>query len=190
MTFNKTVIAVLLFLAAALPVSLLFHGNAQLNVKDGALTGITSFPNYFPMGEITMVNNATATDITVQSTEVKVAGTTTLTSGVNLFDMPATNRLRYTGSVTALMHVACTISYVVASGTNQELEFRIYKNGNPIAESEILDTCSAATGNESTAIHVFVSMAQNEYLELWCANNSGTGDITVKTLNLFALGMR
>jgi hypothetical protein len=189
MTIRKTVVVSALFLAAALPVSLLFTGNAQLNVKNGALTGITTMPEYFPMGEITMVGNAVATDITVQSTEVLVAGTTTLTSGVIKFDMPQNNRLRYTGTTTGLMHVACTISYTVASGSNQELEFRLYKNGSPVATSEILDTCSAATGNESTAIHVFISLATNDYLELWCANNSGTGDITVKTLNLFALGI-
>lgn len=175
--FRNTVIGVAMCLAAAL----LYQTSAQLSVNNGAMSGITSFPNYFPMGEITMINNAVATDITVQSTEVKVAGTTVLSSGINLFDMPADNRLRYTGTVTALMHVACTISFNVASGSNQELEFKLYKNGAEIATSEILDSVSAANGFESTAIHVFVSMATNDYLELYCANNSGTGDITVET---------
>ena len=190
MTFNKAATIIILFLAAALPASLLFRGQGQISVINCALTGVSTMPNYWPMGEITMIGNASATDITVQSTEVLVAGTTTLTAGVVSFDQPQNNRLRYTGTTTALMHVACTMSYTVASGSNQELEFRLYKNGNPITASEIVDSCSAATGVESSAIHVFVSLATNDYIEVWCANNSGTGDITVRTMNLFALGMR
>ena len=190
MTFNKAATFVIIALAAILPMSMLFQGQGQISVINGALTGVTTVPNYWPMGEITMIGNASATDIVDQSTEYLVAGTTTLTSGVVSFDMPQDNRLRYTGTTTALMHVACTMSYTVASGANQELEFKIYKNGSPIAASEIVDACSAAAGAESSAIHVFVSMATNDYLELYCANNSGTGDITVRTMNLFALGMR
>jgi hypothetical protein len=167
MTLRKFVMVSALFFAAALPVSLLFPTNAQLNVRNGALTGVTTMPSYFPMGEISFATNASATDITVQGTYVKVAGTSTLSSGVTSFDMPENNRLRYTGATTIMAHVACTFSYTVASGSNQELAFRVYKNGNPLAASEVRDTCSAATGSESTAIHIMVELAQNEYLELW-----------------------
>lgn len=190
MRFNKTLIAILLFLAAALPVSILYTGQAQLSVRNGALSGITTMPSYWPMGEISFATNAVATDITVQGTYVKAAGTSTLSSGVTSFDMPENNRLRYTGATTIMAHVACTFSYTVASGNNQELAFRIYKNGNPIPASEIRDTCSVSTGSESTAIHIMVELATNDYVELWAANISGTGDITASTLNLFALGMR
>jgi len=115
MTFNKAATFVIIALAAILPMSMLFQGQGQISVINGALTGVTTQPNYWPMGELSMIGNASATDITVQSTEVLVAGTTTLSGGVVSFDQPQNNRLRYTGTTTALMHVACTMSYTVAS---------------------------------------------------------------------------
>ena len=42
---------------------------------------------------------------------------------------------------------------------------------------------------QNTTIQVFVTLAPNDYLELWTGKIGGTGDISIKSLNLFALGI-
>lgn len=163
---------------------------AQLSVVNGALTGNTTMPLYFPMGEMTITNNAVATTIASSGVYYQMAGTTKFTSAVgNQFDMPSNGRLRYTGTPTIMAHIACTLSYAVAAGSNQECRFVIYKNGVKVEESEIRNTLSS-TASQSSAIHVALSLATNDYLELYCVNNTAANNLTATTVNLFALGLK
>ena len=56
-------------------------------------------------------------------------------------------------------------------------------------KSIIKDLVSSASDAESTAIHVMPKLNPNDYLEVFVANLTGTGDVTVQTLNMFAMGM-
>lgn len=142
-----------------------------------------------PMGEIYMQGNSTATTIGTAGSYVKALGTSTLTPESHHFDMPSNNRLRYTGTKTKMFHVAFTISYKISSGNNQEVRMKIYKNGSDITASLIKDTMRNSSDVNSSAIHVMVSMAQNDYLELYLTNQTSTNGIIVDTMNLFAMGV-
>jgi hypothetical protein len=139
------------------------------------------------MGEVYMEGNATATTIAVGSTFYKVAGTTTL-GHAHEFDMPANNRLRYTGAFTRAAHIGCTLS--VSSGTaNQVIQCKIYKNGSAITGSLIETKLGSGGDVTSTAIHVMAEMATNDYIELYVANITAANDVTVKHYNLFMVTM-
>lgn len=56
-----------------------------------------------------------------------------------------------------------------------------------VRESNLNVTVANATG--STALHVMAELATNDYLELYIGNLTDADDFTIKTLNLFALGM-
>jgi hypothetical protein len=181
-------IKILLALLVGLAVTLI--SKAQLSVVNGALTGPTTMPLYFPMGEMTITNNAVATTIASSGVYYQMNGTTKFNSAVgNQFDMPSNGRLRYTGTPTIMAHIACTLSYVVSAGSNQECRFVLYKNGVKVEESEIRNTLSSTAG-QSSAIHVALSLATNDYLELYCVNNTAANNLTATTVNLFALGLK
>lgn len=142
-------------------------------------------------GEIYLTSTA-ATDLITQNTPVKVAGTTSLSTAATSsdFDMPATNRLRYTGGTTMVMHCASSWS-ATGAGTNKTYNFYIYHNGSKLVESVVSRKLAVGADVGSSAIHVLVEMEQNEYLELFveCTDVS-VSDITITTLNLFCMGMR
>lgn len=147
-----------------------------------------------PMGEISYFST-TGTTVTISGTSdgssnmVVVNPTTTLNNDME-FDNGGSNngRLRYTGATTRTFHVACTISYSAAVA-NQNGVFGVAKNGTVVAASKILPFLGLATDTRSTALHLMVSLATNDYLELYVGNTTASNNITIKTLNLFAMGM-
>jgi collagen type VII alpha len=143
-----------------------------------------------PLGEITMTGNATTSDVQVAGTYIKTAGTTTLSTGARNFDMPVTNRLRYTGTKTKMAHVSMTITYKTTGGTNQNLRFRIYKNGSPIAATAIRDTMKSSTDYNSAELQTTTSIAQNDYFELWTTNDTNaSNDVTVENMTASATAL-
>jgi len=168
--------------------SVLFSEGGILKTKDTA--GMVTALGMAPMGELYMTGNATLTDVQVTGTLLKVAGTTTLNGLSSQFDMPANNRLRYTGAKTKVFHVAADLTYKTSGGTNQTLTFQMYKNGVALTGALLKNTMASSSITGTGALHVFVSMAQNDYLEVWATNgNSASNDITVDTMNIFGMGM-
>jgi len=141
-----------------------------------------------PVAEM-IVNTPAATTIAVAGTFYKGEGTTLLSAGSINFNMPVDNRLRYTGVLTKLFHVVSVISYSVASGANQQMRARIYKNGVFISGSEILDTITTSADINSSSVNTLVELATNDYLEIFITNSSSTNNITLQTINMFALGI-
>lgn len=142
------------------------------------------------------VTSSAETVIAVQDTFVKVAGTTALSnpSNVHKMDMPANNRLRYTGVSPRHMHIACSIM-MTSELNNQVTRWRLYHydaseaSGATLVHSEVQRKVGTATDIGSTALHADVVMEENDYLELHVANGTGTGNITCDLMYLFALGM-
>lgn len=149
----------------------------------------------FPMGEISYFDTTgTLTAIAAQSNGstnmVKVAPTTTLTSDSFEFDNGGADngRLRYTGTDTKMFHVACTISFAPVAA-NDVFVFGVAKDGTVIASSKVLNKVATGGDTQSTAMHVMVSLATNEYLELYVGNTTDTDDLNIKSINLFAMGI-
>jgi len=178
--------------------------NSPITISSGgdAVTiGDTIIPTgrlLVPMGEINYFDStltgtsvAIVTATTGSNNYVKVAPTTALTSGAYEFDNGGSNngRLRYTGATTKMFHIALTIS-ALPSVTNDKFLIGISKNGVILPASRVVQTLFVAgTDIQSTALHVFTEMATNDYLEVVLGNFSGTGDISVVTMTLFAMGM-
>ena len=147
----------------------------------------TDMPAY---GEIYLTSAASTTIATV-STPVKAAGTTALGPDATWvdFDMPANNRLRYTGAETKVAHVAMSFS-ATSPGNNKTYNFYAALNGTVLASSVVRLQITTGANVQTSAIHVAVEMAQNDYLEIWIENITDNTDATLETLNLFAMMMK
>ena len=140
-----------------------------------------------PMGELHYSTPA-ATAMTVKDTWYKMAGTTTVLTSA-LFDMPANNRLRYTGPQARHLHCGVSLT-VTCSAANQLLEFGIYLNGALLVGSEQSFVHSTGSDRNSTALHAMGHVAQNAEIELWGRNlTSGSKTVTVEDGNIFAVAM-
>ena len=91
-------------------------------------------------------------------------------------DAATTNRLTYTGTPTRTFKAEATISLSAAAATNARLH--LYKNGSLITGSTVSRTL-ADTATNAVAIHALVSLAPNDYVELWCETDDGD-DITIQ----------
>jgi len=145
-----------------------------------------------PMGEVSYFNTTgTAVTISAQSdgstNMVKVAPVTSGNFHYQ-FDNGGANdgRLRYTGSETLFFHIALTWS--AKGAANNRFVLGVAKNGSVIASGKVIQDLTT-TSVQGSAIHVAVSMVTNDYLELFVGNLSAVNNVTVLTLNLFAMGM-
>jgi hypothetical protein len=143
----------------------------------------------FPMGEVYMTGNTTATTVSIAGTYYKVSGTTSFSSGsYNFSNGGVSNRLTYTGAREKMFHIACTLS-ASSSTSNQVIKAALFKNGVALGNG-VIQTKLGSTGDiTSTAIHVMTELMQNDYLELFIMNTSGTGPLTITEMNLFAMGV-
>ena len=142
-----------------------------------------------PMAELEYFST-TGTVITISqisdgSTNMVVIPVTTTLDNDYEFDNGGSNngRLRYTGSVTRSFHVAVTISGTPANPTDIFV-FGVTENGS--TDCKVLGSSS---GTQFSALHCMVSLATNEYIELYVGNLSGARNFTIKSLNIFAMGM-
>ena len=132
-------------------------------------------------------NAASATTVSVAGTYYKAAGTTTAGS-LYLMDMPADNRLRYTGTPTMHFHVAVSTSFTTA-GSNETIGLKVAKNGTVIDSSVCRRRVTSGSDIGSTAVHIDASLATNDYLELFVTNETNTSTVTIDEVYFFALGM-
>lgn len=143
-----------------------------------------------PYGSI-YLSSSSETSIGGIGTWTKAAGTTTSTN-LKEFTMPASNRLTYTGTPDVHVHVAVSVSMTSASN-NQTVGLRIGKNGSAAGTdavaSEVRRFVSTGADIGSTAIHFDTMMSTNDYLELFVANHTSTGNLTIGYMYFFALGM-
>lgn len=172
---------------AALAALLADNTSADISPQDLRDFLVSASP---PFGTV-YVSTASATTISTPSTYTKVAGTTTLTNAAE-FDMPANNRLRYTGTPDVHVHVAVTIG-VTSASNSQILAFRVGKNGDATGTDAVASTVKHKTGTASdivsTAVHYDTMMSNGDYLELFIANESGASNATVSNMYFFILGM-
>lgn len=138
------------------------------------------------------VSSPASTTISVGGTFVEGAGTFTLSTvpTSNEFDMNTNARLRYTGTptinVTCFAHISLEID---TAAIDKELAIYIAKNGTEIVGSQVVGMSPATTVNSvqlsTTAV---ASLATNDYLSVWVANNDSTDNITMRKAQIVALG--
>lgn len=124
------------------------------------------------------------------SSNMVVCNPTTTLNGFNNFDNGGSNngRLRYIGDKTMTFHTACTIS-IVPAGAADTFVFGVAKNGVVQAASKVLVKVINAGDTASTAMHLMVELAHNDYLEMFVGNTTDADDLTLKSLCLFAMSI-
>lgn len=131
-------------------------------------------------GLMTMQGNATATTIATQGVAVKAAGATTFQSTVSQRFSHSDNRLTYTGAITRRFKASIVASMLASNNT--QLGSYIAKNGSVVSFSEIYTTADGNNRSENTAVQAIVELAENDYIEFWIENDSGTNAVTVEDL--------
>ena len=128
-------------------------------------------------GQVYMQSNATATVIASTATPVLVAGTWTVDLSTNATCTTA-GRITYTGTTTQILTINAALSIDPASGSNQNIQVYLYKNGSAIAGSRIE---SKINHGEHLAVPLVyqVSMATNDFIEIYVQNSTATNNITV-----------
>ena len=133
------------------------------------------------VGYYTMTENATATVIESTSVAVKAAGTTTSQAVTQRFTH-SNNRLTYTGALSRTARVSVILGFT--TGANDRVGVYIAKGGTVISFSESYATANTAGRVESVSGQVIVSLATNDYIEVFVQNESGIRNITVTELSV------
>jgi hypothetical protein len=154
-----------------------------------------------PMGEINIfsaagiVFNLPANGLSNGTTNMHLllpSTPTTLSPDATNFIQLSNGRLKYTGTVPRMFHIACTFSMQPVVGiSNQIFVFGIYKNDTTdLVASKVTQKFRDNTDQQSTALHVAVMLAPGDDISLRAGNMTvNGGDITIHTITLFALGM-
>lgn len=131
------------------------------------------------------LTSAASTSFTAANTPTKISGTTTST---DLFRVtsPSSNRLTYAGRKTRTFRVIAAVSGS-PGGSSQVYDFYIAKNGVIVSESLQEIKLTNTTDEQSATISCDVSMAPNDYIEVWVKNTTSTSALTVQSLNLSVL---
>lgn len=99
-------------------------------------------------------------------------------------------RITYTGTMTRYFHCGVTLSVYPGSNSNHEWQFALFKNGTLVTGSKVEITTTSSGDRYSTAIHSIPQLATNDYIELWCLNQSvGSQTITIHEMNFFGMAL-
>lgn len=139
--------------------------------------------NSAAIGFMYMQNNATATTVASSGVAYKAAGTTTNDSITQKFTH-TDNRLTYTGALTRDFRIL--VAATVTSGANNEIGLYIAKNGSVVTNSEQYITANAAGRAEGGSCQTVISLATNDYIELFVENDTAATNITVEFLSMIA----
>ena len=178
-TVNSTGSPLMLNTAALSPtfVSLVAGTGITLTAASDTIT-ITNAPAAAQVrGQVYMQGNSTATVIASTATPVLVAGTWTVDLSTNATCTTA-GRITYTGTTTQILKINAALSLDPASGSNQNLQVYLYKNGAAIAGSRIESKINHGEHKEVSLVYQ-ISMATNDYIEIYVQNSTATNNITV-----------
>ena len=94
-------------------------------------------------------------------------------------------RIRYTGATTRTFHVTASVTWV-GDVASEFFVFGLAKGGTVIAASKVIIEPLTFLDTYAVSLSALVSLATNDYLEVYVGNISSTGDGTVKTLHIVA----
>jgi hypothetical protein len=150
----------------------------------GKTTGEPNVPLPAPFGgQIYCDGNTTATVITTTDTYVKIAGTTT---AVNLkgFDTDSSdNKLRYIEEETHDFLVSAVICGDTTAN-NRTFKAQLFKNGVGVANAVTCTDYQIANRANEMSIRARISLAKNDYIEVFIKNVDTTDDPTIGILSM------
>jgi len=163
---------------------LISDANDSSNTKNVTISSLRSGLSAYT--EIYNNSTGNSTSIAVQGFFYKMAASTAqgLTNDASL-TMDVAGRVTNTGA-TRTFAITYSASATTASGNNQHIMFRLAKNGTTISYSET-DTVTISGPNSkasSVSNTVLVQLLANDYIEIWCTNNTSTNAVVLEHLNL------
>lgn len=166
-------------------------GALFMATSGSALTQV--FNEAVPYGSLHLTATAETT-ITTQSTKsavidgnnyVKLAGTTT--AGDLTQFTHTSNRLTYTGAPTKKFHVSAALSFTTVDN-NQIIGLKFAKNGTVVDNTYIDRKTGTGADVGAVGMTAIIELADNDYIEVFAANESGTGNLTWEAGTLTILG--
>lgn len=134
------------------------------------------------------VSTPAETAVATVNTFLKAAGTTTLSPNAHNWTMPQDNRLTYVGPSRRVVHIASSVTVTMA-GNTKLARITIAKNGTVHPGAEVQRWVTTGSDKGSTALHAFTDVSNGDYLEVWVANGTDNTNMTLETMNLFAMDM-
>jgi len=144
-----------------------------------------------PYGELYLNGNTTDTTISVAGTKVNITtgGITTSSGIVNLFThTAASGRLTYNGTNDVVVEMNAAIDIGVNGGTD-DVSLAFYINGSMVTKSEIRagagDYTAINPGDRVHSIQCLTTLSENDYIEIYVANEDATTDVRIQYLNFY-----
>jgi hypothetical protein len=128
------------------------------------------------------------TPITVIDQYEKVVDTSVAGAHSHLMTADTACRITYNGTSPRHVHIVASIAMTAASN-NQTIAFRIAVNGTTLPESMIERRVGTGSDIGAVAIHADALLNENDYIELYVANETSTANVTVNDLYMFVMGM-
>jgi len=145
-------------------------------------SGCVGITNTAVNGQLYMQGNATATVVSATNTFYKVLGTTTASADNAKYTM-TNNRLTNNANISRKYLIQCVLSFT--SGATHVCEFGFYdsKLGAIRTPSRTKSTANTGGRAENVSFACVVSHSNGDYLEIHCANNTSSQNITVSDMN-------
>ncbi len=143
--------------------------------------GIT---NTARLGEFTWEGNATATVIASSGTYVKIAGTSVAGAFNQRFDH-SNNRLEYVSELVETFQVTATMN--LAANNNRVFAVQGRLNGATLIGAPQRSTTNGSGRSESITWQGIVQMGENDYIEMFIANETDTNNVTVEDISVQVL---
>jgi len=148
--------------------------NATKNVTVASLSGAyTEIYDASSGGSTSIAVAGTFYPLVCGTTQGATNDNTLVQSGSGVVTNNGTNR-----TFLVTYHVSCT------SGNNNNIMFRLAKNGTTISYSESDTVTSSGGKSTSTSNSVIVTLATSETIQVYCTNATGTTAITLEHLNI------
>lgn len=160
-----------------------YTAGVQYNDNKALFINCKGINNTAEIGQMYFADNATQNAIATQSVFEKIEGTTTPSAQNEKFSH-SIGRLTYTGGITRefVVTASCSVNSVVTPAAT--ITVRIAKNGVTITESESQATTSSAGRNENFYCQALATLAQNDYVELFVANQTNANSLLVTEMNV------
>lgn len=162
--------------AVASPVFASLKGGTGISLSKSSNIITISATGSLPYGIVTMQGNTTATTINGTASPVLTSGTWAAGSTSN-FTASTGGRLTYTGAETLRVNVDASVTFKSAGTGEIDVSVALARNGSVHAASKRVTACGSIKAAVSLPYNI--ELAQNDYLELYVANEVNTDDLTV-----------
>lgn len=129
------------------------------------------------------ISTPAITPNTQQPAFTKVLGTYGIDAATLVGFTHNAGRLTYTNLVTRLFLISANITLTV-SPTGDTIYFRIAKNGTTVAKSEQYRALSGTADVGQIGVNIILSLALNDYIEVFLSNAGAVSSTTVQRLTL------